>query len=132
MYKLYYIKGYDQIYCGLHGMETSRIIECENDDEAIDWGRDLSQDVIESYSNIYEELEEEVLHRCAVEGICYKDDGPIVDNIRDEVYQEDLAYEVDLLDSNELPSFDIDELEDLLWEMGDVEFRKKFTLIEIC
>ena len=63
MYKLYYIKGYDQIYCGLHGMETSRIVECESDDEAIDWGRDLSQDVIESYYNIYEELEEEVKKR---------------------------------------------------------------------
>ena len=129
--KLYYIYGSDQLYGGLHGMETSRIVLCDDDKEAVEWAKELSYDVMESYSNIYEDLEERVAELCAEERVCYKDDGPEVQRIRDEVYQEDLYYEVDLLDSDWLPTENIDELEDLLWDIGDEEFRKRYSFKSI-
>lgn len=129
--KLYYISGKDNLYQGLHGMQDSRIVLCDDDDEAIEWAKELSYDVMESYSNIYEDLEERVVERCAEECVYYKDDGSEVDRIREEVYDEDLNYEVDLLNSNWLPTEDIDELDDLLWEIGDEEFRSRYSLRSI-
>lgn len=128
MYKFYYIYGCDQIYGGLHGMYKSGIASCADDDEAIEWARDFSQDVIESYNEIYNDLEDQIFDVCELNKINYKDDGPDVANIRDQIYEEDMDYFAVLLNGNELPSDDIDELNDLLWEIGDDEFLQKYSL----
>ena len=125
---LYYIRANDQIYGGLYGMEETEIVLCNDDNEAIDWAEDLSYRVMESYSDIYETLEERVAEICAEKRICYKDEGPMVEKIRDDVYRANLNYFIDRLDPNWLPSEDIDELEDLLWEIGDEEFIKRYSL----
>ncbi|MBQ2177029.1 MAG: hypothetical protein II453_18920, partial [Alphaproteobacteria bacterium] len=70
---LYYIRANDQIYGGLYGMEETEIVLCNDDNEAIDWAEDLSYQVMESYSDIYETLEERVVKICAENRICYKD-----------------------------------------------------------
>ena len=124
---LYLIKGYDGIYQGLHGMENFDIVDCGSDADAVDWALDLAQGVVESYVEIYDTLEMCVKDECEAEGIDYESNSSEVDEIRDEIYREDYVIEVGLLDENELPDLDIDELTDLYWN-DSKEFEKLYVL----
>lgn len=123
----YLVKGCDRIYGGLHGMRGFDIGECREEADAIDWALDLAADVVASYSEIYDSLEEDVREECEAEGIDYESNGSKVDEIREEIYSEDYEIEVGLLDENELPTFDLDELSDLYWNDPD-EFEKLYVL----
>lgn len=124
---LYLIKGYDNIYKGLHGLEDFRIVDCEKDADATDWALDLAADVVASYSEIYDSLEENIREECEAEGIDYESNNSRVDEIREEVYMEDYRIEVGLLDKSILPTLDLDELNDLYWNDND-EFEKLYVL----
>lgn len=124
---LYLIKGYDGIYGGLHGMQDFDIVECREKEDAIDWALELAADVVASYSEIYDSLEEDVKEECEAEGIDYESNSSRVDEIREEIYNEDYEIEVGLLDENELPTFDLDELSSLYWNDQD-EFEKLYVL----
>ena len=50
----YLIVAQDEIYQGEHGMEDWTIEECSNEKEAFIIGRDMSLDLIDSYSEIYD------------------------------------------------------------------------------
>jgi hypothetical protein len=129
--RLYYVYGCDKIYNGMYGMSESGIFLCDNHEEAIEWGQELAYRVMDSYSDITDSLENRVLEICESNRINYKDDGLEVQEIRSEVYEENAYYEVDLLNEALLPSDDVDALEDLLYELGDVEFRKRYFLRSI-
>ena len=124
---LYLVKGCDRIYGGLHGMQDFDIVECREDSDAIDWALELAADVVASYGEIYDSLEEDVREECEAEGIDYESNDSRVDEIREEIYSEDYEFEVGLLDENELPTFDLDELSDLYWNDPD-EFKKLYVL----
>ena len=124
---LYLIKGYDSIYRGLHGMQEFDIVECREDADAIDWALELAADVVASYGEIYDSLEEDVREECEAEGIDYESNDSSVDEIREEIYREDYEMEVGLLDENELPTLDLDELNDLYWNDSN-EFEKLYVL----
>lgn len=124
---LYLIKGYDNIYQGLHGMENFDIVECRSEADAIDWALDLAQGVVESYVEIYDSLETCVKYECEAADIDYESDNSEVDEIRDEIYREDYVIEVGLLDENTLPTLDLDELNDLYWNDHE-EFEKLYVL----
>ena len=124
---LYLIKGYDSIYSGLHGIQEFDIVEGRKDADAIDWALELAADVVASYSEVYDSLEEDVREECEAEGIDYESNSSNVDEIREEIYREDYEIEVGLLDENELPTFDLDELSDLYWNDPD-EFEKLYVL----
>ena len=124
---LYLIKGYDSIYSGRHGMQDFDIVECREEADAIDWALDLAADVVASYGEIYDSLEEDVREECETEGVDYESNDSRVDEIREEIYREDYETEVGLLDENELPTFDLDELSDLYWNDPD-EFEKLYVL----
>lgn len=129
---LYLIKGYDNLYNALHGMERSEIIECSNHDEAIDFAQDLSYDVIQDYTEIYDSLEETVQEICENEGIPYGNDTEEEDRIREEVFHEDAMYEVYLLDMNVIEDrkLTIDDLEDFLY-YDEETFKKHFVYEQI-
>lgn len=129
--KFYYVYGCDKIYNGMYGMNQSGIFLCRDHEDAIEWGQQLAYDVMDSYSEITDSLENRVLEICESNGINYEDDGLEVQEIRSEVYEENAYYEVDLLNEDLLPSDDVDELGDLLCELGDVEFRKRYFLRSI-
>lgn len=124
---LYLIKGYDSIYRGLHGMQAFDIVECREDADATDWALELAADVVASYGEIYDSLEENVREECEAEGIDYESNDSRVDEIREEIYREDYEIEVGLLDENELSTLDFDELSDLYWNDPD-EFEKLYVL----
>ena len=129
---LYLIKGYDNLYNALHGMERSEIIECNNHDEAIDFALDLSYDVIQDYAEIYDSLEENVQEICENEGIPYGNNTEEEDCIREEVFREDAMYEVYLLDMNVIEDrkLTIDDLEDFLY-YDEETFKKNFVYEQI-
>ena len=62
--KLFAIYGQDEIYQGLHGMIETEICEAESEKEALTYAKELSYNVIESYSCIQEELELEWQDAC--------------------------------------------------------------------
>ena len=45
----YFIWAGEQMYGGLHGIETRRVVECPSYESACDWAQEMSIEVIESY-----------------------------------------------------------------------------------
>lgn len=67
----YAIKGYDSMYMGLHGMNDWVVEWCDDMNEAEEVGRELSENVINSYSEITEALYQEMAD---IAGIDYEND----------------------------------------------------------
>lgn len=82
------IKAYDQIYGGLHGMNSSVIIEVDNFEDAEMYAVQESIEVITSYGSIMEELEEEA--RFNIED---EDDEEEFEYAFDEAIDNDVAYD---------------------------------------
>lgn len=53
-----FIYSCEETYHGLHGIENMRVAEVATIQEADEWGRQMSEDVIESYSSVIEAIEE--------------------------------------------------------------------------
>lgn len=88
MVKKYFIYAYDEMYNGLHGMYDYRFDECTLQ-SAEAYGYEMSYNVIESYSDIYESL--------------YDEDS--TEEEMNEAIQEDIAYEIWEL-RDDAPSFE--------------------------
>lgn len=116
--KLWAVWGYDEIYGGLHGMKEIDIYE-GTENEAIEYARELADSVISSYSDIYDALEDSVREYCEDEGIEMGVGSEEEDDIREEVYNDDMAYGCIELDVNKLPTLDIEELEKMYYNDED-------------
>lgn len=119
------IRAYDELYGGLHGMERYDIIE-GTEKEADECGREMSYEVIESYMDIYNSLEDNVREYCEAEGLDYDEDGEEVENIREEIYGEDTAWDVHVLDWTKLPTLDFNKLNNMFYNNPD-EFLKLYA-----
>lgn len=82
------IKAYDQIYAGLHGMSSYTIIEVDNFEDAEMYAIQESIEVINSYSAIMDELEDEA--RSNIEN---EDDEEEFEYAFDEAINNDVAYD---------------------------------------
>ena len=67
--KRYLIYADETEYSGLHGMYDWDVIQCDNEEEVQAIGYEMSERVIESYSSLLEEIEEDVRTRLSEEGI---------------------------------------------------------------
>lgn len=56
---LWLIHAYEGIYGGLHGIETALIVDCSTRKDAEEIAIDESYDVMDSYSHMFEDLDEE-------------------------------------------------------------------------
>lgn len=124
--RLWAVWGCDQMYGGLHGMESTAVIEGTEDD-ACEYAETLSREVIESYSSIQENLEAQVREACEFNDVDYDEDGEDVYFIRDEVYDEDLEYGYIELNVNKLPTLNIEELNKMYYNYRD-EFTDKYGI----
>ena len=97
--KRYFIYAYDNLYQGLHGMYDWIIYEGPFK-EACKTGQEMSRDVIEAYSCIYDELT----------------DGLEEEDFEDEIYN-DIAYEIYELKENAPTD---DEIYNLNWDPRDI------------
>ena len=60
----YFIWAGEQMYEGLHGIETYRVIECSSYESACDWAQEMSIEVIEDYcEDQYREMVEDDISR---------------------------------------------------------------------
>ena len=85
MSELYAIHAFENMYEGLHGIESYSVIEAESLKEAEEYAFDCSCDVIEDYiiNEFYDDAEYEDI----------EDEEELQEYI-DECIQEDIAYEV--------------------------------------
>ena len=116
--RLWAVCGFEQLYGGLHGMIETAIIE-GTEDEAREYAIELSESVINSYSEIADRLEETIKEECEFNNIDYYEDEDGVWSVREEVYDEDIDYEYVELDVNKLPTLDIEKLEEMLYNDKD-------------
>ncbi len=116
--RLWAVCGFEQMYGGLHGMIETAIIE-GTEDEAREYAIELSESVINSYSEIADELEETIKEDCEFNNINYYEDEDEVWSIREQVYDDDIDYEYVELDVNKLPTLNIKKLEEMLYDDKD-------------
>ena len=119
------IKAYDDIYGGLHGMRDMDILR-GTEDEAREVASDMALDVVDSYYDIRDALEEKVERICELEGIDLEDESE-VDEIRGEVYDEDAKWEIYQLDITKLPTVNTVELRDMFYNNPD-DFLEKYAI----
>lgn len=119
---LYVIHAFEERYSGLHGIEDWSIWDCDNEEEAISIAKENSIEVINSYSCIYEELEMEVDEE--VDETMSEED---IEQLRSDIYNEDVAYDIWKLDSDIVKEYDIDFLERKLVEDPE-DFIEKFCI----
>jgi len=126
--KYYVVVGQDQIYSGMYGMLEVAVITANDFEEALIYAEELSYSVIESYSQIYNEIERDVEDECIFRGVFYTDDDDKVNEIRDEIIANDLDCYVEELNEKLLPSLDLEVLNNLITEDDWENFVKKYGL----
>lgn len=124
--KLWAVWGYDDIYGGLYGMKEVEIYE-GTENEAIEYARELADSVISSYSDIYDVLEDSVREYCEDEGIEMGVGSEEEDDIREEIYNDDMVYGCIELDVTKLPTLDLEELEKMYYNDED-DFIEAYRL----
>lgn len=94
--KTYLIYADERQYCGLHEMYDWNIFECTDEDEANEIGREMSYNVITSYSSLIDSFEQEAEERLSHEKL-YQEDPNWEDAISDyieEFIEEDIQYRI--------------------------------------
>lgn len=126
--KLFAIFGQDCIYQGLHGMIETEICEAESVKEALTFAKELSYHVIDSYADIYDTLEEDWRDACDFDNI--EDlDSDAAQELREEIFSQDLDYGCYELDKEKLPTLDGEELEQMLYNDFE-DFIKEYQKCE--
>lgn len=111
------IKAYECMYGGLHGMNSIKIENCVDEEEAEEIAKESSIDIMYSYSGIINELERQALDY-------YDEEDEAYDDFLDELILENVDYE--LYPIKEGVSLSDNELEKLAYD--DFESaRKKYT-----
>ena len=117
------VNAFENIYGGLHGMNSRSVIEVESEQEAVDYAVEESYDVMNSYREIIEDLEE------SIEYYYLQDEDADEDLIREDIYSENVAYTIFILDKDKLPTLDTNVLDSMYYNRPD-EFIEKYSLRE--
>lgn len=124
----YAIKGYDSMHMGLHGMNDWVVEWCDDMKEAEEVGRELSENVIYSYSEITEALYQEMAD---IAGIDYENDlmlilesGRLFSSDLEEAYDEAL----DNFIAYDIVPLNIKHLEDIPGDWDWDEIIEKFQV----
>jgi len=107
---LYVIHAFEEKYGGYHGIEDWAI-STGTEEEAIEEARELSLDVMNFYSFIIDELENDV--EAFTDENMSEDD---IEELRYDIYNENVAYEIWKIKSNIIKEYDIDTLEKWLYD----------------
>ena len=118
---VYLIYACETEYEGLHGMNKWDIVECNNYRDACDVGHYMSCEVIESYTSLQEEIDEEAREIAENDGIDF--DSPEADSYISDVFEEHVCYYVDELDN----SHTYDEWCAIARNMDYDEFYEKYV-----
>ena len=119
---IYLIYAYEERYGGEHGMNLWDICDVDSVREAQETGREMSIEVMESYSSIGEDLLEEAREEAEIYG--YEEDSLDFENILDELYKENMAYEIYRLSDEYTVEQYYEMMRTLDWE----EIRDKYGI----
>ena len=121
---LYVIHAFEEKYGGYHGIENWTISE-GTEKEIIEEAKELSLDVMSSYNFIIDELENDI--EAFTDEDMSEDD---IEELRYDIYNENIAYEIWKIDSDIIKEYDIDTLEK--WLNDDPEdFIEKYCNDEL-
>ena len=112
---VYVIHAFDEIFGGLHGMEEWSMEECQSEKEAIETAKEMSCDVIDSYCDITEilnERAEDLLSYDIEEGRINSESQreQAFNNYYEDCVKEDISYSIVKLNS----SHSLEEYEKML------------------
>ena len=111
----------ENIYGGLHGMNTYGVVEAGSEDEIALIARTAAYEVIESYGCIAEALEEDV-----DEEITPDMDDFEINELRSAIYGEDIDYTWRKIDESKAGKYTTRQLDGMCYNMGYDEFVKTF------
>lgn len=114
-----FIYAYDNLFGGLHGMYNYTFYEADTEKEAQETALELSCEVIDSYSDITEQLEEDA------DFCCDDRDSDEWSSAYDEAVLQDTAYEIYAL-KDEVKDKTEDELDELVYQEGVKRFIEKY------
>lgn len=116
----YVIHAFEEKYGGYHGIEDWTISEGRTEEEVVEEARELSLEVMSSYSCIIDELENDI--EAFTDEDMSEDD---IEDLRFDIYNENIAYEIWKIDSDIIKEYDINTLEK--WLNNDPEdFIEKY------
>ena len=116
----YVIRAFEEKCGGYHGIEDWSIEDCDNEEEAVSIARENSLEVINSYSFIIDELEDDI--ETFTDENMNEDD---IEQLRTDIYNEDIAYNIWKIDSDIIKEYDIDTLEKWLYDDPE-DFIEKY------
>ena len=108
----YAVFAADELYKGLHGMNSTFVTEAESDREVDSIARDASLDVIDSYMCIRDDL---------YEGVDLEDYETM-----NEIALGDIMYEWALIDEELAGNYSTKELDSMAYDMGYEEFVEAY------
>ena len=93
---VYLIHAFEDMYSGLHGIESYDIIETDSKRVVEETAREMSLDVMDYYSSIGEDLYAEALEQAEADG--YEEGSEEFEDLLDDCYNDNVAYEYWKLD----------------------------------
>ena len=109
----YVIFAAEQMYGGLHGMNSTFVTEADSDREIEFIAEQASLDVIDSYKCIREVLFDDL-------------DPEIDDGLRQDACYEDVMYEWALIDEELAGNYSTKELDSMAYDMGYEDFVEAY------
>ena len=126
MKKLWAIYASEQIFNGLHGMEDYAIYEGSEKD-ANKVGQEMSQEIMEEYPEIQEELNALFLEACDEDDIDVNSEK--AKEIKEEIWADNISYVCIELDKSKIP-IDISEHElERMYFNRPIEFIDRYKLV---
>ena len=121
----YAIYGCDQLYAGLHGMCEMAVIDADDEEEARENAFNLALEVIQSYADIYDALDEEVKE--SIEDDMSDDE---IEEMYDDAYKEDADCYWALVDESVAGQYSTEELNNMCYRISYNEFVKQYCIQE--
>jgi hypothetical protein len=110
---VYLIWAAENKYSGLHGIYNVDVVECNSPQWADEMGRDMSYEVMTSYSHIEQDLEDEVMEIAERDGLTEEEE---IDSLREEVYCENMTWRYWKLNEDYTEEEYREMLNDMDWE----------------
>ena len=115
-----FIHSCEETYHGLHGIENMRVAEVATIQDADEWGRQMSEDVIESYSSVIEAIEE------VADEVSEDRDSEEWQEAYNEELSQHLEWYVYSIDENVAKDISTEELDEIANHLGQEWFIKKY------
>ena len=118
---IYLIYACEEMYNGLHGMNSVAITE-SNNLKSVQWeAKEMSRYVMDSYSDIAETLLDNAREQAESLGI-YDESDPEFENILEQEYDDNICYYIYELSDE----YTEDQYNDMLEELDAEEIAKKY------